>query len=465
MAMPWFDSLHTPASDDGLLMQAGSLMQMGRFREALLYVEQVLAFDAENFQAWLLKGEILRQDRSPQEAVEAFLRALEIDPYDDWIMSRLSEAYRDMGRPEEALPYLDRALELNPESVFALAVKGEILRSRGDLNEAIALLDRSLDLNLTRAHSFAARAEALRQDQHHEESLFCYDNALTASTHSAWVLASKGEALRSLGELEAALETIDHALQLRQRHLALLGTKAETLRKVGRYEDALACFDRAQEIHSEKARMFASKAMVLADLGQLGLAGELLLQAVELSPQDPFLWWLRGDLLDRQGQHEQAEMCLARVVELNPVHAEAVAALARLRCCLGEFDQARDLVRHYLSLRDDDWGYFLGAIIELKSGRKRAAHVLLKQAIRDVESRLRQDGGADTQIRLAFNLALYCVVADQEERALSLYEATCTHANSEQLREALQDLRFVSDCGVTVDVDPLVSQLRHALGQ
>ncbi|MDQ4075159.1 MAG: tetratricopeptide repeat protein [Chloroflexota bacterium] len=461
MTLQGFNQLST---DSATLVEVESLMQIGRFREALQIVEPLLQEQEDCYRAWLLKGEILRQAHQAKEAIEAFQRALEIDPYDDWVIARLAEAYRDLGQSEKALEHVDRALSLNPDSVFALAVKGEILRLMSREREAVRLLDRSLHLNMNRAAAFAQQAEELRQNQQHEESLSCYDNSLTANAHSAWVLASKGKALRSLGELEAALETIDQALELRERHLALLGAKAEMLRKVGRYEDALAVFDRTKEMHQEKSRMVASKAMVLSDLGQMAEADDLLERAIALQPEEAFLWWLRGYLLDREKQVDKACHCLARVIELNPSHAEAVATYARLLWHRGIYDSARQMVRHYFSLREDDWGYFLAALIEICCGNAATGQGLLSRAISQVKDLLEQEPESDVCVRRTFNLALYLLVAGDLEPAAALYRSNSEVASHKQLRDALHDLHFIYHWDVmTARAAPHLVSLRAAL--
>jgi tetratricopeptide (TPR) repeat protein len=453
------------STDDALLMQAESLIQIGRFRDALTLVEQLLVEQPDRYRAWVYKGEILRRMHNTKEAIEAFQHAMEMDPYDDWVIARCAEAYRDHGDTEQALSHVDRALALNPDSVFGLAVKGELVRALGQIRESVRLLDRSHALNVTHAVKYAEQAEALREEQHHEEALYCYDNSLTANAHSAWVLARKGEALRTLGELEAAMETIDQALELRDRYLALLGAKGEMLRKMARFEDALACFDRARERHQEKSRMIASKAMALHDLGQTAMAEELLRDAIKHQPADSFLWWLLAQVLDRGEHVEAAAACLAKVIELNPSHTEAIATYARLLWQMEDFEQARQMLRRYLALRRDDWGFFLAALIELRDGSPSAATTLLERAISTIEVQLQHEVDEKVRSLRQFNLALYFLVVGDVVKARELYHAAIDGSTSQQMRDALHDLRVLSKWKpLKEQFEPVVAELEATLG-
>lgn len=67
---------------DSLVEQGNSLLNEGKFEEALGFFEQALLLDQNNPELWNHKGVALRSIGRYDEAIECFNKSLEIDPRD-----------------------------------------------------------------------------------------------------------------------------------------------------------------------------------------------------------------------------------------------------------------------------------------------------------------------------------------------------------------------------------------------
>ena len=67
---------------DSLVEQGNSLLNEGKFEEALGFFEQALLLDQKNPELWNYKGIALRSIGRYNEAIECFNKSLEIDPRD-----------------------------------------------------------------------------------------------------------------------------------------------------------------------------------------------------------------------------------------------------------------------------------------------------------------------------------------------------------------------------------------------
>ena len=68
---------------DSLVEQGNSLLNDGKFEEALGFFEQALLLDQKNPELWNYKGVALRSIGRYNEAIECFNKSLEIDPRDN----------------------------------------------------------------------------------------------------------------------------------------------------------------------------------------------------------------------------------------------------------------------------------------------------------------------------------------------------------------------------------------------
>jgi hypothetical protein len=122
------------------------------------------------------------------------------------------------------------------------------------------------------------------------------------------------------------------------------------------------------------------------------------------------------------------------------------------------------MVRRYFALREDDWGYFLAALIEFRSGQGAIGRALLKRAIQEGERLQRDQNSLKARVWSTFNLALYFLVAGNTARAVELYQLASADAERNQLRAALHDLRFIYQWDeMTSATAPIIAQLELRL--
>ena len=88
-------------------------------------ISDKIAKDPKNYTAWALKGQTEMNSKKHEEALESFMKALEIAPEDPLILTYVGYTYGDMARQKEtenevkemfskAVPYLEKAKQLDP---------------------------------------------------------------------------------------------------------------------------------------------------------------------------------------------------------------------------------------------------------------------------------------------------------------------------------------------------------------
>ena len=75
------------------------------------------------------KGSRLFRSGQYEEAKEAYLKALEVDQNNTYVLSGLGDVYRKLCRFEESGKYYDLVLKIDKTNVFALRVAGDARRA------------------------------------------------------------------------------------------------------------------------------------------------------------------------------------------------------------------------------------------------------------------------------------------------------------------------------------------------
>ncbi|MBX6367541.1 MAG: tetratricopeptide repeat protein [Rhodospirillales bacterium] len=174
----------------------------------------------DDARSWLARGEELAASGESQRAVDAFRRALTLDPELGPASFGLATELLVLGRAAEALPVLEDAVARAPLDAPLIGRLGDALQLAGRREEAIAAYRRAVELDPSAGHAWyglgcaelaagahAAAAEALRRAA-----------ALRPAAEAHFNFAV---ALFNLGDIERAIAEFD----------VVLGLDNETLRR------------------------------------------------------------------------------------------------------------------------------------------------------------------------------------------------------------------------------------------
>ncbi|HEX8730909.1 MAG TPA: tetratricopeptide repeat protein, partial [Ktedonobacterales bacterium] len=142
---------------DGLFELAGARFGQGDYSTTLTAMEEALALNPQDADAWVNKGVALGALGQTEEALAAYERALALNPQHASAWYNKGVALGALGQTEEALVAYERALALNPQDADAWYNKGMALRALGQTEEALAAFERALALDPQDAIAWNAR--------------------------------------------------------------------------------------------------------------------------------------------------------------------------------------------------------------------------------------------------------------------------------------------------------------------
>ncbi len=133
------------------------LLQEKRPQEAIEHFQQVLRLQPENFEAYANLGIALAQtDRLP-EAMENFRLALRQNPNDPATQRNLGNALMLTGRPNEAIEHVKQALRIKPDYTGAYYLMAMAYARINQTTEAIAAAQKALNLARSEKQTVLAR--------------------------------------------------------------------------------------------------------------------------------------------------------------------------------------------------------------------------------------------------------------------------------------------------------------------
>ncbi len=112
--------------------------------------------------AWYGKGDVFEAQGKYGAAVNAYDKALEIDPQNEYFwFSRGFDLYR-LGRYNAAVQSYDRVIELDPSDLATWYNRGEALRMQGRYLDAIQSYDSAIEIDPKNANAWNSKGLALK---------------------------------------------------------------------------------------------------------------------------------------------------------------------------------------------------------------------------------------------------------------------------------------------------------------
>jgi len=211
---------HDPKFVRALVCLADCELMRGQPESALANADQALALNRDSCAAYIARGRALQALRRNDEATEAFMRAVEMQPNNVPLRTTTGELLLIQGKLDEAQEWCLRIVQeaeasgkLAPEHAPAYAVLGKVARARGEGDTAIFYLRRALGSDPTRAEDFRHIADLLLQSGRGAEALELSRRLIKACPDVLDYTITYGNLLAYTGAHDQALEHFQQLLK------------------------------------------------------------------------------------------------------------------------------------------------------------------------------------------------------------------------------------------------------------
>jgi tetratricopeptide (TPR) repeat protein len=260
-----------------------------------------------------LDGQGLRE-----EAFEAYLKALELDPNNPGALSRRGVYWLGRGRIERALADCRRAVELEPERAWAHVNLGLCLERQGKLDEAMEEFRRAAKLDPTSYTGHHHLGMRLQDKGRLDEAIAAYRRAVELHPKSALTHFNLGLCLQNKGRLDEAIAEYRRAIELDPGGATAHFNLGACLQNKGRLDEAIAEYRRAIELDPGGATAHDNLGLCLYHKREWDEAIVEFRRSIELDPRGALAHYHLGVCLQFQGHLDEAIAALRRAVARDP---------------------------------------------------------------------------------------------------------------------------------------------------
>lgn len=465
---------------------ASSLSQLGRFSEAEVTADEVLAADPDDYQTKVVRVEaLLGMDRNADAATSARELA-QTDPDDPVAHAYLGMALSALGQQEDAVAALRDALQRLPESAPIRTHLANALTATERTDEAMRVLGEGIDQNPDDFDLRLARAElAVTAAEFEVAAADVAAIEAVDPSRAPWVWLSQRMAVH--GDFDRALETVDRARAITPDDAYVLGLRGAILTRLERVPEGLASL-RESVAREPTGLALSNLVLVLTSRdaeNDFQQAEEFARLLVEIEPDDvDSAVVLAGVLLATDRAAEGIEVLDAAAERCPPdrdlqfERARALLLLDRPQDAIEVLDAAADQFGPDGGLEDLRARGLaaLGRPVEAVEAAKRAAaglpddagvHALLGQLHRDLayaEEYLDAEHMSAAIAALARAIELDPTDVDSTTLLGQLHAERSELDDAERLLSKTRSLREVAGAGVDAFALADLARVRHLKG-
>lgn len=172
----------------------------------------------------------------------------------------MGNALRAAGRRDEAVEAYERALALQPDHAHAHNNLGNAMKDRGLVEDAVKRYREAIRLRPTFAAAHSNLGLVLKERGDVRGATRCYEAAIAVDPTFADAYSNLGTSHKDLGRLEEAVRYYAKAIELRPTFAEAYSNLAGAYKDSGRHAEAVACYREALALRPDFGSAFADLA-------------------------------------------------------------------------------------------------------------------------------------------------------------------------------------------------------------
>ena len=259
-------------------------MQKNNIKQAFDDINKAVTIDTTKIDYFLALADICFKGLQIQKSIDAYKKAISINPKSTEAHMKLSELYLYLKAYPSCLSEANEALKIDRNIAKAYFIKGFAYKETGDTSKAISSFQTAVEIqsDYYDAYIQLGNIEAARK---HKIALQYYNNALRLQPNSTEALYNRGLLFQNMGELDKAVIDYTFILKIDSRYAdAHYNLGYIDLAYLKDYKSAITHFTDAIRVNSQYAEAFYNRGVALELSGDSKSAKKDFRQALSIVP-------------------------------------------------------------------------------------------------------------------------------------------------------------------------------------
>jgi superkiller protein 3 len=386
----------------------------GKYEDAVEAYRKAIAVEPETAVYHSNLGGAYRERGDLYKAKKAFKKAIGLEPNNVSYLNRLGRLFYQMGDYENAIDCHTKAIEINQKVPVSFANLGLAFRDVGKRKEAIKAYRAAITIEPDNADYHNGLGIVFYWSGDFKKSIDCYKKAIERSPQVAVYHANLGLALRDLKKWKEAEKAYSTALKLEPTNAEYQNMLGNVYFGSGGYEKSIQPYRKAIENDPKVPVYHANLGGSYRALERWKEAEKAYRTAIELESNNAEYQTMLGNIYFESGDYERSLGYYTKAIEIDSKVAVYHGNLGGSYRALGRWKEAEEAYSAAIELEPDNAQHhdMLGYVYYESGDYDRAAE--------KCSDAIRINPGVPTY---ASHLILACGQIDNPDKAISLLES------------------------------------------
>jgi tetratricopeptide (TPR) repeat protein len=232
---------------EGLLKELSPMLKSGEAASSVQRAEAALTLltSQEAYQ----RGRVAEENRQYEAAIDAFSKAIQLDPANDSALLHRGHAYLELGKLGFALTDLNQSLAVQPNSSHAYELRARVHRALKAYDRAITDLQTAARLDPENGEHVLSQAAITEERGDFQGAVDLYSQALSRSHSSVEIRLKRAAALTKGNRFEESLKDCTGAIESEPSSAAGYICRAEVYLRQRQVGPAVSELDQAMRLN------------------------------------------------------------------------------------------------------------------------------------------------------------------------------------------------------------------------
>ncbi len=208
---------------------------------------------------WFYKGLAYYDSKKHDRAIEAFSKAIELDPSYAYAYSNRGNEHVRRGRHDKAIEDFNKAISLKPDDAYAYRNRGNAHGMKGSFDRAIEDFGKAISLKPDYAEAYSNRGYAHGMKGSFDRAIEDFGKAISLRPDYAEAYFSRGTAYGMKGRMDMAIEDYNWAVSLRPDYAEAYYNRGFAYNMKGQYDKAIENQNRAISLKPDYALAYNNR--------------------------------------------------------------------------------------------------------------------------------------------------------------------------------------------------------------
>jgi putative PEP-CTERM system TPR-repeat lipoprotein len=323
-------------------MMIAAMSRLGRYREAVPLIEQILDTNQQAVPVQLEAGIGLLRAGETNAAIPALQAALDLSDGQPGVTETIVQTLVQQQDYATAEQFARRELDRAPMAAWAWSLLGDVQFAAGDFEAALDAYQRGLEIDPSDAKAIlGASAVAIRAEDY-VRARDTVIQGLQAAPDNAELYLQLASIARLQGDANTLAESLGEAVRLEPDAVQPRVQLALHFFEQERYDDALRVLD--VPALENNALALGVRAQTLVRMNRLSEARRTMERLVELRPRDANAHWRLAELYRALDLEDSFKRTINEVLSIDPGHRAAIIAESRSAIAEGRIWKASQLL-------------------------------------------------------------------------------------------------------------------------